>query len=174
MRNYKYFLSIIPGLLVIAGNLAGGWWVMTNLIFSLVVLAAIEWFFPDDTSNESDSASLVPDSILVLHVIIQILALSSLFFSVSHGNLSPLQIFLACLSAGINSGSGAIVVAHEMIHRKEWHWQLMGKFLLLTSGNIYCYIEHLRVHHKHVGTAEDPATAKLNESLYSFYARTTV
>jgi alkane 1-monooxygenase len=49
----------------------------------------------------------------------------------------------------------------------------MGKFLLFTAGNIYFYVEHLRVHHKYVGTQSDPATARYNESLYSFYLRTS-
>jgi alkane 1-monooxygenase len=31
--------------------------------------------------------------------------------------------------------------------------------------------EHLRVHHRYVGTPRDPVTARFNEGFYSFFAR---
>jgi len=173
MRNYKYFLSLMPGAFVIMGNLAGGWWGISNLIFSFVVLAMLEWFIPEDKSNDFNPSAFIPDSILVMHVFIQCIALSTFFFAIHEHRFTPWQLLLACISTGINSGASAIVVAHEMIHRKDWYWQLMGKLLLFTAGNFYFYVEHLHVHHKYVGTPADPATARLNESLYSFYARTT-
>jgi len=173
MRNYKYFLSLIPGACVIMGNLAGGWWGISNIIFSLIILGLIEWFFPEDKSNESDAAALIPDGILVLHVFMQLAVLSTFFLAIYEHKFTTWQLVGACFSNGIHTGASSIVVAHEMIHRKEWFWQVMGKFLLFTAGNIYFYVEHLHVHHKHVGTAVDPATARLNESLYAFYRRTT-
>ncbi|CAN5594916.1 alkane 1-monooxygenase AlkB2 [soil metagenome] len=174
MRNYKYFWSLTPGAATIFGNIAGGWWGMGNFIFSLGLLAFIEWFFPEDKNNDSSGSDFIPDFILVLHVIVQTLALSSLFYAIHENKFVGWQIFWACVSTGIHSGSSSIVVAHEMIHRKQTWWQWMGKYLLFTAGNIYFFIEHLRVHHKHVGTQSDPATAKYNESLYSFFFRTTV
>jgi alkane 1-monooxygenase len=173
MRNYKYFLSLVPGAVVVFGNLQGGWWGMSNLIFSLGVLALIEWFFPEDKSNDHESTRFIPDSILVLNVLMQTCALTSLFLAIHEHKFSSGQLLLACISNGINTGTSAVVVAHEMIHRKERHWQIMGKYLLFTAGNIYFYVEHLRVHHRHVGTDADPASARLNESLYGFFRRTT-
>lgn len=173
MRNYKYFWSLTPGAAVIFGNVAGGWWGMTNLVFSLGVLAFIEWFFPEDKSNETQDSSFIPDIILVLHVLVQGIALSSLFYAIHESKFSNAQLLLAGLSTGIHSGSSSIVIAHELIHRKAWWWQWMGKFLLFTAGNTYFYVEHLRVHHKYVGLQNDPATARYNESLYAFYIRTS-
>ena len=173
MRNYKYFWSLTPGAAVIFGNLAGGWWGMSNFIFSLGLLAFIEWFFPEDKNNPADESAFIPDFILVLHVVMQIAALSTLFYALDHHLFTGWQLFWACLSTGIHSGSSSIVIAHELIHRKESWWQWMGKFLLFSAGNIYFYVEHLRVHHKYVGTRVDPATAKYNESLYGFWIRTS-
>lgn len=173
MRNYKYFLSLLPGTCAIMGNLAGGWWGISNFVFSLIVLGVIEWFFPEDKSNESNRSEFIPNSILILHVFMQTAVLTTFFMAILEQKFSPLQLVVACVSNGIHTGASSIVVAHEMIHRKDWYWQLMGKFLLFTAGNIYFYVEHLHVHHKHVGTDVDPATARLNESLYAFYRRTT-
>ena len=173
-RNYKYFLSLVPGIAVIFGNYMGGWWGISNVIFSLGVLAIVERFMPEDKSNEKTADSFLPDAVLILHVFTQVLALTSLFLSIQLNKFSFWQLFWAAISTGIHSGSSSIVVAHEMIHRKNKMWQWMGKFLLFTAGNVYFFIEHLRVHHKWVGTDRDPASARYNESLYHFYLRTTL
>lgn len=173
-RNYKYFLSLLPGIAVIFGNVMGGWWGISNFIFSLGVLALVECFTPEDKSNEELSNDFLPNTVLILHVLTQVLALTTLFISIYQNKFSFWQLFWTALSTGIHSGSSSIVVAHEMIHRKNRTWQWMGKFLLFTAGNVYFFIEHLRVHHKWVGTDKDPASARYNESLYRFYLRTTI
>jgi alkane 1-monooxygenase len=173
MRNYKYFWSLTPAAAVLVGNFMGGWWGMTNFVFSLGFLAFIEWFFPEDKNNSNNDASFIPDLILVLHVCMQFFTLASLFYAINENKFYGWQLVLACISTGIHSGTSSIVIAHELIHRKERHWQWMGKFLLFTAGNVYFFVQHLRVHHKHVGTRMDPATARYDESLYAFFIRTT-
>ncbi|MFA6945825.1 MAG: fatty acid desaturase [Pedobacter sp.] len=69
------------------------------------------------------------------------------------------------------SGILAIVVAHELIHRKDNSWNFTGRFLLFTVLNPYFYIHHLRIHHKYVGTDSDPVTAKYGESYYHYLVR---
>lgn len=170
-RNLSYLFSLTPGIVTIWGNLTGGHWVFSNLIYSLVFLALTEWVIAEDRSNESDERSFLPDAILILHVVMQVLSLSALFYSIHLGKISGIDLIGAALSTGVHTGSSSIIVAHEMIHRKETIWQLLGKFLLLTAGNCYFFVEHLRVHHKWVGTAKDPATARYGENVYSFFLR---
>lgn len=170
-RNYKYFWSLLPGLVTISGNLAGGWWGISNLIFSLGILAFIEWFFPEDRSQEHEDSSFIPDMILMLHAFLQVCALVSFFYSIKTGRFTGWQLFWASLSTGVHSGSSALIIAHEMIHRKQRIWQITGKLLLFSVSNVYFYVDHLRVHHKWVGTDKDPATAKFGENLYRFFIR---
>ena len=66
MRNYKYFWSLTPGLMVVLGNIAGGWWGMSNFIFSLGLLAFIEWFFPEDKNNVPSDSDFIPDFIPII------------------------------------------------------------------------------------------------------------
>jgi len=172
-RNYKYILSLIPGIVVIFGNVMGGWWGVSNLIFSLVLLGIVEWLTPEDKRNEGNYGSVLPDIILFFHVPVQIAALTTLFISIQADKFTSTQLIIAAISTGVNSGSSAIVIAHEMIHRKNILWQQLGKLLLFSAGNIYFFVEHLRVHHKWVGTNHDPATARLNESVYHFFFRST-
>ncbi|MBK6445416.1 MAG: alkane 1-monooxygenase [Bacteroidetes bacterium] len=172
-RNYKYFWSLLPGVLTIMGNLLGGWWVLSNLIFSIGFLALVEWFMPEDKSQEHSASPFIPDLILVLHALLQVLSLTALFYSLHAGRIVGWQIFWVAVSTGVHSGSSSLIIAHEMIHRKKKHWQMLGKMLLFSVSNVYFYVDHLRVHHKWVGTERDPATAKYGESLYAFFLRST-
>ncbi|HEX5003417.1 MAG TPA: alkane 1-monooxygenase [Bacteroidia bacterium] len=170
-RNYKYILSLIPGLLVVTGNLLGGAWVAANTIFSLGVLGLVEWVAPEDKNNDSKRNDWFPDLLLYCHVGLQLIALGSLIYFASLSGSKPWLILLASLSTGINTGGSGIVVAHELIHRKEGRFRFLGKLLLFTAGNFYFCIDHLKGHHRWVGTINDPATSRQGESLYRFAIR---
>lgn len=173
-RNYKYLLGLLPGVLVITGNIMGGWWVASNAIFSLIILGVLEALLPQNKSNDTDENVFFPDAVLYLNVIMQIACLSSMFYSVSNFNYSWMQLIAMAISVGTNTGASSIVVGHELIHRKnKWH-QLAGKFLLFTSCNFYFFVDHLRVHHKWVGTHRDHATARYGESVYTFFMRSVI
>ncbi|MFM7217490.1 MAG: alkane 1-monooxygenase, partial [Bacteroidota bacterium] len=110
---------------------------------------------------------------LFLHVAVQLAAIGSFVRMFAVGDVPVWQLLGAALSTGVHSGSSAIVVAHEMIHRKPFHWQFLGKLLLFTAGNCYFFVEHLRVHHKWVATDRDPASARRGENVYAFFLRST-
>lgn len=173
-RNYKYTLSLVPAVLVIAGNVMGGWYVAMNLVFSLGVLAILENFVPENKNNHADDNAFFPDALLFTHVFAQIICISSLVWSLRHHDFSVGQFTMICLSVGVNTGASSIVIAHELIHRKNKWFQLAGKFLLFTAGNIYFYVDHLKVHHKWVGTHHDPATSQYGENVYGFFIRSSV
>jgi alkane 1-monooxygenase len=170
-RNLSYLWSLLPGLITISGNYLGGYWAFSNVIFVLIILGSIEWFFPEERSNEAQADSIIPGLILSMHVLFEIAAIASLVYTVSMGKVQGWQVIGAALSTGIHSGTSSIVVAHELIHRKNYWSRFFGKFLLFMAGNTYFYIEHLRVHHKWVGTEKDPATAKRGETVYVFFIR---
>lgn len=172
-RNYRYLWSLTTGTMVIAGNLLGGWWVAMNTIFSLGILAVMENFVPDDKSNETEEEGWFPDGLLLAHVVVQVFCLASMIYSVMQYDLNLIQFLLLGISTGVNSGSSAIVIAHELVHRKSKFMRGLGQFLLFSAGNIYFYIDHLKVHHKWVGTEKDPATARYGENLYAFFVRST-
>jgi alkane 1-monooxygenase len=172
-RNYKYLLSVVPAILVITGNMLGSWWVAMNVVFSLGVLAILENFVPEDKDNSISETDWFPDALLMVHVINQVICLGTMGWSVYTFHYNPVQFTLLTLSTGINSGASAIVIAHELVHRKSKLMRSLGIFLLFSAVNIYFYIDHLKVHHKWVGTKRDPATARINENLYVFFIRST-
>jgi alkane 1-monooxygenase len=75
------------------------------------------------------------------------------------------------VSLGIVGGILAINVGHELIHRNNRAERFLGGVLLASV----CYgafkVEHVRGHHLRVATPDDPATARLNETIYSFVPR---
>ena len=171
LRNWKYFLNLIPAFLVIYGNIAGGWYTLGNLIFSFLVLGIAELLLPADLSNDDIVENELPDILLFLCVVAQALSIFSLIYGIVQGSIYNGWIISAALSTGLSSGTLAIVVAHELVHRKEKFWNLAGRFLLFSVFNPYFYIHHLRIHHKYVGTHSDPVTAKFGESYYSYLIR---
>jgi alkane 1-monooxygenase len=80
----------------------------------------------------------------------------------------------ACISVGSHGGASAMVVAHELMHRKG-RWEQLGAYILLLTCNYTHYaLEHVHIHHRKVGTAEDPATARADENPYAFFVRCTL
>src|SRR5690606_27922405 len=71
---------------------------------------------------------------------------------------------------GFVSGMG-INAAHELGHRAEHLERWLAKIALAQSGYGHFFVEHNRGHHVRVATPEDPASARLGESLYELLPR---
>ncbi|MCY7409866.1 MAG: alkane 1-monooxygenase, partial [Chitinophagales bacterium] len=142
-------------------------------VYTMVLLIGVERFFGKEDKNENHiNDALVPDSILAMHVIMHTLSIATLLYAIHVGLLEGKFIWFATVSTGISSGIEGINSAHEMIHRKQRAWQLAGIWNLLLVNYGHFYTEHIRNHHKNVGTVDDPATAKFGESVYAFIIRT--
>ncbi len=109
------------------------------------------------------------DMILYFHVLFQALCFVSLFYTTKKSSEFP---WLSVLSTGINSGISGIVIAHELIHRKHVLQRYLGIFSLWTVNYMHFYVEHIRRHHKDVGTDLDPASARYEDGLFWFSIKT--
>jgi len=85
----------------------------------------------------------------------------------SVSNLLAIRILV-----GTNSCCSGIAVAHELIHRRRRIPRFLGRLVLCSVWYEHFAVEHLRGHHRHVGTREDPATARLGETYRSYWRRT--
>ncbi len=169
-RNWFYLLSFTPAIVVISCNFIGGVFAYGNIIYTLVILAFFEWKTKNIYSNESTDTS-VPMFILLCHIPVQFISLFSLLYSIKTHVLTGSFIVEASVSTGLNSATAAVIVSHELIHKKAVIYRSLGKLLLITTGNVYLYIDHLKIHHKWVGTEKDHTSAKLGENLYQFIVR---
>lgn len=173
MKYSRYLLACIPAVLCVYGNLSGGLPSMYNIIYSMMFLPLTEWFIPDNSAqSKEDTHSFFPTFILILLSFCNLLVTVSLVYGIYTSRLSGVFIVLAAISSGINAGTNGIVVAHELIHRKELYLRILGIINMIQVNYGHFYIEHIKGHHKYAGTQADPATAKYGENIYKFIFRT--
>jgi alkane 1-monooxygenase len=72
--------------------------------------------------------------------------------------------------AGLTSGLG-INTGHELGHKKSRLERTLAKVVLAVPAYGHFWIEHNRGHHRDVATPEDPASARMGESIYRFALR---
>lgn len=149
------------------------------LIYGFGMIPILELFLPPFSRNtpvlyreyeNRESFFFIQEGILFVN------ALSHLIFClyfIFHINLdSGIFTWLGHVATmGLSMGVLGINVAHELGHRKEKSYQLLGQVLLATSLYLHFFIEHNKGHHRQVSTKEDPASARKNESVYTFAFR---
>jgi alkane 1-monooxygenase len=120
------------------------------------------------------------DRLLDLLAALQILNIALMVQMVAQlGWTSPGEIVRAACNllairilVGTTSCCSGIAVAHELIHRRGAFARLFGRIVLCTVCYEHFAVEHLRGHHRNVGTRDDPATARLGETYSAYWRRT--
>ena len=79
-----------------------------------------------------------------------------------------LAVTLGCV------GGIAINTAHELGHKRQDHERWFARIALAPTFYGHFFVEHNRGHHVRVATPEDPASARLGETVYEFWPRTIV
>ncbi len=84
------------------------------------------------------------------------------------------DVVILAVLVGLYYGAVGIAVAHELMHRQSRLDRWLGDFLLCTVTYPHFSVEHVYGHHIRVATPEDPASARLGETLYAFIPRSIV
>jgi len=108
----------------------------------------------------------------ILYAVVLVQYASLFIFLLNIANRSGLDLIGQIISMGILCGTFGINVGHELGHRKSVFEQFLAKALLLTSLYTHFFIEHNKGHHAHVATDQDPSSAILGQSIYSFWPQT--
>ena len=180
MRGLKYLAGFTIPLFAVFSLLWPNYFAFLTLIYAFAIIPIGEQFFAGSAENVSETqekqllSDKTYDFLLYLSLPIQWAILIFFAFLVSHNEYTFLQLLGMTLSVGICSGTIGINVAHELGHRSKYYEQFMAKGLLLSSLYMHFFVEHNRGHHKYVATPNDPATAKLNESVYLFVFRSFI
>lgn len=173
LKPLKYLAASVPATLAIIGNLYGGNYVFLNIGYSFVFIQLLDYLLPEDhTDPDLGTSDMFSTSLLFVSVLMHTAAIGTLIYGINSGILQSYFIWFAAISTGVNSGIAGFVVAHELIHRKEKFLRNLGIWNLLIVNYTHFYVEHVKGHHKNVGTSKDPATAKYGENIYSFLSRT--
>ena len=180
MKDLKYIAAFSIPLVCFFSLILKSYWTWATPIFAFVCIPILELIFPVDTSNlkpgQADSRlkQKVFDWLLYLNLPIVFALLIFGLFTVVDTTLETYEFIGLIFSVGIVLGVNGINVAHELGHRQATNERYIGKALLLPSFYMHFYIEHNFGHHLHAATPEDPATAKYNQSVYSFWLTSTI
>jgi alkane 1-monooxygenase len=157
------------------------WWASLLWTLPIVVLVLIDNRAPNDARQPREDIPAWPFNLQVYllvalqianHVLLGVVA-SKMDLSTTAGLIDAAAAFVPVMVlTGVNAGYSGIVVAHELVHRRNPFEFLMGRILLV--GVIYEHFatEHVRGHHPRVGTRKDPATARFGETHRDFVRRT--
>jgi len=175
MKKLKYlFVFILPLGVYLAFN-RDGWGTFSPIIFTFVLIPFVEVFLKPNHKNFDQETMLMEknsrfyDWILYFSVPIQILMLSSFLFVMDLTPIFSISYFGKIFSMGLLCGVLGINIGHELGHRSSKWDQFLGEILLLTSLNTHFLPYHNEGHHREVATPDDAATAKKDQSLFSFW-----
>ncbi|MGB5646357.1 MAG: alkane 1-monooxygenase, partial [Muriicola sp.] len=175
MKDLKYLAALSIPVSAVLSIYYGGIWSYLTPVYAFVIIPVLEIILPLDAENydaatrENRKVNKVFDWMLYANLPIVYGLLFYYFWSFSQNAYASYEIIGFILSLGIVLGTNGINVGHELGHRQQSKERFLGKLLLLPSLYMHFYIEHNFGHHVHAATKEDPATARYNQSVYSFW-----
>lgn len=180
MKDLKYLAALTIPITAIIGLVLKDYWVFLTPVYSFVFVPFLELLLPQDNANyskddvENKTLNRLFDWMLYLNLPIVYGVLIFALFTISATPLNNFELVGLMLSTGMVLGSNGINVGHELGHRQQSNERFIGKALLLPSLYMHFYIEHNYGHHLHAATKEDPATARYNQTVYSFWITSTI
>ncbi|WP_250433592.1 alkane 1-monooxygenase [Hanstruepera flava] len=179
MKDLKYLAALSIPLTALIGLHFKGLLCFLTPVFSFCIIPILELILPEDNTNYSEAelqnkmVNKLFDWMLYLNLpIVYGLIIWSLI-TVTTVPLETYEFVGLVLSLGMVLGTNGINVAHELGHRQTSNERFIGKALLLPSLYMHFFIEHNYGHHLHAATKEDPATARYNQHVYSFWFTST-
>lgn len=170
-----YPLQAIVGIVLhsVSGNEA---WLFLPLLIIYVLGPILDWIFGEDSNNPPElfvsqlDQDIYYRSLTFAIVPIHFLALITAAWWAGTQNLSGWGFMAIAVVAGIASGL-AINTGHELGHKKSKLERTLAKIVLAVPFYGHFSIEHNRGHHSDVSTPDDPASARMGESIYKFALR---
>lgn len=183
-KRYLWVLGLLapscalwPSQLVLRTGLPVFWWI--GAIIVLIVVPVLDWVVGEDGTNprDEDYELLSNDRYYrwctYIFLPIQLVGLWIAAYLWAGTELSVVDKLGLAATLGLVSGIG-INAAHELGHRVEHAERWLAKVALAQSGYGHFYVEHNKGHHARVATPEDPASARLGETLWEFLPRSVI
>lgn len=109
--------------------------------------------------------------IVLLSLPLQLVNIFFFAWYLTQHDLTAFQAVLVILTGGIFSALYAQNPAHELIHHGSRFERIIGLCLFSTSCYTGAKLAHVHSHHLLVATDQDPTSARINQSLYSYLPR---
>ncbi|MGI9205406.1 MAG: alkane 1-monooxygenase [Woeseiaceae bacterium] len=151
-------------------------WLLLPLFTGYVVAPLLDWLLGEDQNNPPEEVVIMLDRdryyriLTYIIVPLHFLALIGAAWWAGTQDLSAWALTGLAIVTGITSGLG-INTGHELGHKKSKFERTLAKIVLAVPVYGHFWIEHNRGHHRDVSTPEDPASARMGESIYRFAGR---
>jgi len=168
-----HLLGLISPMLAIAGNVLGGAYTLSGVLFIWVLSPILDVLFGESESPRPPRESGTPfERLLWVHGILHFVMLATFFYFVASEGITR-WLLAASLSTGLVAAASAIVTAHELGHQspRSPGWRL-ARALLFSINYPHFTTEHNYNHHKNVATEKDAASATYDQSIWSFWVST--
>ena len=176
MRAVPYLIGFIVPLTVLVSARFGGYLsFVTPLVFFLLtpildeLLPRAEHNLSEEEERSAQRNQLY-DWVIRAWFPVQICAMIYATWRLSTVDFMWYESVGIVLSTGILGGTG-INVAHELMHRRNKLDRALAELLTWSVTYTHFCVEHIYGHHKKVATPDDPASARFNESVYTFVPR---
>ncbi len=151
-------------------------WLLVPLGLMFILSPILDSWFGEDENNPPEA--LVPQLeqdlyyriLTYLTVPLHFIAFFGCAFWVGTQDLSWWGFIALTVAIGFADGF-AINTGHELGHKRTRLETTLAKIVLAVPAYGHFWIEHNRGHHRDVATPEDPASARMGESIYKFARR---
>ncbi len=167
--------TLAPAALFALGAALGGAWLWLALLYMALLSALIDQLLPLVEADPPEGAEFPAADILLGLLALIALALPPLAIAGATGATLTLAEKIALIAgAGLWLGQIAHPAAHELIHRPGRRHVRLGIWVYgwLLIGHHAS--SHRLVHHRHVATAQDPATARRGTGFWRYLPRASL
>lgn len=157
-------------------SLGHEWLLAIPLVTSYTLIPLADYFIGMDENNPPEEVvpQLEQDRyyrwLTWATVPMHFLVLIAIAMFVGTQSLSMISVVVMAITAGTYSGLG-INTAHELGHKNTAIERQLAKIVLAVPAYGHFCVEHNYGHHRDVATPEDPASARMGQSIYKFVLR---
>jgi alkane 1-monooxygenase len=154
----------------------GVWATMIPIVFVYVCVPIIDAVLGEDTHNPPEE--VVPQLVADRHykwmvrsaVPIVWMSFIAIFVLIGSQDL-PIWSIAALIIGGASISGNCLTVGHELGHKQNKTDRWLALWVNAVVGYAHFRVEHNRGHHIWVSTPEDPASARMGETVYRFALR---
>jgi len=169
------FLPLSAFLLFALGIVGGGYWLLLPTLSMLVALPVLDLITGWQDTATFDKEDFSPLEISLLNwnprLYVLLYMASVLYVAMSLERFTGAEVAMLVGSCSLLGGIG-FGAAHELLHGKARIDQFLQRIVTTFLFYPHYKLIHVRSHHVHTSTDHDENTAWLNESIYSYIART--
>ena len=163
------FLTLLP-----LGEWLGGAWTFAAAAACALSIAGLDTLLGENEQTPEQPRGIASRWLPRAYILLQLAVTAWTAARVAQPTTTLLEATGLTLSTGLMTGIFGFVAAHEMIHSRNSRERRLGLALLGTVFYAQFSIAHVQGHHRRAATPDDPATARLGESLYAFVLRSVV